>query len=156
MPIVYRIIREKFLDQALSSEGSRLYGARWNPKGIGILYTTSSPELGLVETLAHAPGVRYEDLPIYWLSSIEIPDDIRRYKKEEMPQFWQDKDYERTQHWLNDWLQAPDVLAIALPSVIVPFSNNILLHPSHKLFPEIQLIAQQKIPVDRRLWRLDK
>lgn len=156
MSIVYRIIREKFLDQALSSEGSRLYGARWNPKGIGILYTTSSPELGLVETLAHAPGVRYEDLPVYWLSSIEIPDDIRRYKPEEMPKFWQDKDYERTQHWLNDWLHAPDVLAIALPSVIVPFSNNILLHPRHKLFSEIQLIAQQKIPVDRRLWRLDK
>ncbi|WP_407425962.1 RES family NAD+ phosphorylase [Arcticibacter sp.] len=155
MPVVYRIIRERFLDQALSSEGSRLYGARWNPKGIGILYTTSSPELGLVETLAHAPGVRYEDLPVYWLSSIEIPDDIRYYKSEEMPRFWQDKDYERTQHWLTTWLKTPHVLAIALPSVIVPFSNNILLHPKHRLFSQIQLLTQQKIPIDRRLWRME-
>ena len=155
MPTVYRIIREKFRDQALSAEGSRLYGARWNPKGIGILYTTSTPELGLVETLAHAPGIRYEDLPTYWLTSIEIPDDIRYYQRDEMPLFWQDKNYERTQLWLNDWLIKPDILAIALPSVIVPFSQNILLHPKHKLFIQIQLIAQEKMPIDRRLWRID-
>ena len=155
MPTVYRIIREKFRDQALSAEGSRLHGARWNPKGIGILYTTSTPELGLVETLAHAPGIRYEDLPTYWLTSIEIPDDIRYYQRDEMPLFWQDKNYERTQLWLNEWLISPDVLAIALPSVIVPFSQNILLHPKHELFSQIQLIVQEKIPIDRRLWRLD-
>lgn len=153
--IVYRIVREKFIDQALSAEGSRLFGARWNPKGTGILYTTSTPELGLIETLAHAPGVRYEDLPVYWLSSIEIPDHIKYYKREEMPPFWQDKNYERTQYWLKDWLQNPDIPAIALPSVIVPFSCNILLHPKHSSFSEIRLIAQEKIPIDRRLWRQD-
>ncbi|WP_221389644.1 RES family NAD+ phosphorylase [Dyadobacter sp. NIV53] len=155
MSVVYRIIREKFRDQALSAEGSRLYGARWNPRGIGILYTTSTPELGLVEMLAHAPGIPYEDLPTYWLTSIQIPDDIRYYQRDEMPAFWQDKNYEITQHWLNDWLIKPDVLAIALPSVIVPFSQNILLHPKHELFVKIQLIAQEKIPIDRRLWRID-
>jgi RES domain-containing protein len=152
MPIVYRIIREKFRDQSLSAEGSRLFGARWNPKGTGILYTTSTPELGLVETLAHAPGVRYEDLPTYWLSTIEIPDNIRLYTREQMPSFWQDRNYERTQCWLNDWLKKPDVLGIALPSVIVPFSHNILLHPKHPLFLQIRLHAQEQIPIDRRLW----
>ena len=154
MQIVYRIIREKFRDQALSAEGSRLYGARWNPKGTGILYTTSTPELGLVEALAHAPGVRYEDLPTYWLSSINIPENIRFYSREEMPAFWQDKNYERTQNWLDSWLKNPDVLAIGLPSVLVPFSYNILLHPNHDLFVQVKLISQEKIPIDRRLWRL--
>ena len=154
MPIVYRIIREKFRDQSLSTEGSRLYGARWNPKGTGILYTTSTPELGLIETLAHAPGVRYEDLPAYWLSSIEIPDNIRRYELKDLPAYWQDNDYQRTQYWLKDWLRKPDFLAIAIPSVIVPFSKNVLLHPVHELFNEIKLVDQKRIPVDRRLWRL--
>ncbi|TDE13892.1 RES family NAD+ phosphorylase [Dyadobacter psychrotolerans] len=155
MPTVYRIIREKFRDQALSTEGSRFYGARWNPKGTGILYTTSSPELGLVETLAHAPAVRYEDLPVYWLTSIDIPDNIRYYNRLEMPDFWQDKNYERTQFWLNNWLQNPDVPAIALPSVIVPFSFNILLHPKHTLSTDIQILAQERIPIDRCLWKAD-
>ncbi|NIJ56055.1 RES family NAD+ phosphorylase [Dyadobacter arcticus] len=152
--MVYRIISEKFHIQPFSTEGSRLYGARWNPKGTGVLYTTSTPELGLVETLAHAPGIRYEDLPTYWLASIQIPDDIRYFSREEMPDYWQDKTYERTQQWLKDWLSKPDKLAVAIPSVIVPFSQNIILHPRHPLFPEIALRAQERIPIDPRLWRV--
>src|SRR5215217_284499 len=128
MAVVYRIIREKFNDTPLSIEGSRLFGARWNPKGIGVLYTTTTPELGLVETLAHVPGVRYEDLPVYWLSSINLPDNIRYFSREEMPEFWQDRNYDRTQFWLHKWLSNPDTLAVALPSVIVPFSFNIIIH----------------------------
>ncbi|WP_031529413.1 RES family NAD+ phosphorylase [Dyadobacter crusticola] len=153
MAVVYRIIREKFKDSALSAEGSRLFGARWNPKGIGVLYTTSTPELGLVETLAHAPGVRYEDLPMYWLSSIQIPDQIRYYARNEMPGFWQDRNYDRTQYWLKDWLISPDILAVGLPSVIVPFSFNIIIHPQHPDFEGVSLISQERIPIDRRLWK---
>lgn len=153
MPTVYRITREKFRHDCLSAEGSRLFGARWNPKGVGVLYTTSSPELGLVETLAHAPGVRYEDLPAYWLSSIQIPDDIRYYSRKDMPDYWQDKTYSRTQFWLQDWLTKPDVLAVGIPSVIVPFSHNIVIHPVHPLFSQVTLISQEPIPIDRRLWR---
>ncbi|MCE6989185.1 RES family NAD+ phosphorylase [Dyadobacter sp. CY323] len=155
MPIVYRIIREKFRNQPLSAEGSRLFGARWNPKGIGVLYTTSTAELGLVETLAHAPGVRYEDLPTYWLSAIKIPDDIRVYSRLEMPGYWQAKSYERTQYWLKEWLVEPDVLAVSLPSVIVPFSQNIIIHPQHKLFSDIALVSQERIPIDPRLWHAE-
>jgi RES domain-containing protein len=141
MALVYRITREKFRHDALSSEGSRLFGARWNPKGVGVLYTTSTP------------GVRYEDLPKYWLSSIEIPDDIRYYSRTDLPAYWQDKTYGRTQFWLKDWLIKPDVLAVGIPSVIVPFSYNIILHPEHTLFADVKLLAQEQIPIDRRLWR---
>lgn len=151
--IVYRIIREKFRHDALATEGSRCYGGRWNPKGTGVLYTTSTPELGLVETLAHAPEVRYEDLPAYWLSKIELPNSIRTFRVDEMPNFWQDKTYDRTQEWLKDWLQNPDVLAVAVPSVIVPFSQNIIIHAKHSLFDQVQLPDQQPFRIDNRLWR---
>lgn len=153
MPIVYRIIREKFRHDCLSAEGARLFGARWNPRGTGVLYTTSTPELGLVETLAHAPGVRYEDLPAYWLCSIDIPLDIHYYFLADMPSYWQDKTYDQTQLWLKDWLIKPDTLAVALPSVIVPFSHNIIIHPDHAAFALVKLVAQEPIPIDRRLWR---
>lgn len=153
MPTVYRIIREKFINQPLSIEGSRLFGARWNPKGTGVLYTTSTPELGLVETLAHAPNVRYEELPTYWLFSIEAPDNILYYQRNEMPDFWQDETYDRSQMWLRDWLQNPGHPAVAVPSVIVPFSYNIIFHPLHSQFAELRIIDQEIIPIDRRLWK---
>ena len=119
-----------------------------------MLYATSTPELGLVETLAHAPTVRYEELPTYWVFSLDVPDNIRYYTREELPAYWQDETYERTQSWLKDWLAMPDVLGVALPSVLVPLSYNIILHPAHSLFEQIRVIGQEVQPVDRRLWRL--
>ncbi len=159
MPTVYRIIRDNYRDTPLSAEGSRLFGGRWNPKGIArsavaVLYATSTPELGLVETLAHAPAIRYEELPTYWVFSLDVPTDIRYYKRDELPDYWQDDTYDRTQYWLKDWLVQPDSLAVAVPSVLVPLSYNIILHPSHALFDQIRVLDQEIQPIDRRLWRL--
>ncbi len=156
MTTLYRIIRDKYRHEPLSVVGSRLYGGRWNPKGIGVLYATSTPELGLVETLARAPGVRYEELPTYWVFTLDVPDDIRYYKRDELPDYWQDDTYERTQFWLKTWLETPDNLAIAVPSVLVPLSYNVLLHPDHALFGQIKVVGQEIQPVDRRLWRLNE
>lgn len=153
MSLLYRIIRDKYRHIPLSIEGSRLFGGRWNPKGVGVLYVTSTPELGLVETLAHAPSVRYEDLPTYWVFSVEVPDDIRYVSRDELPEYWQEQTYERTLGWLKDWLAAPDQLGVAIPSVLVPLSYNVLLHPAHSLFNQIRVISQEIQPVDRRLWR---
>jgi RES domain-containing protein len=153
MPILYRMIRDKYRDEPLSVAGSRLFGGRWNPKGVGVLYATSTPELGLIETLAHAPAVRYEDLPTYWVFSLSVPDDIRYYTRPELPDYWQDDTYEQTQTWLKDWLSAPTQLGIGVPSVLVPLSFNIILHPQHPLFSQIAVIGQEIQPVDRRLWR---
>lgn len=135
----------------LSVEGSRLFGGRWNPKGTGVLYATSTPELGLVETLAHAPAIRYEELPTHWVFSIDVPDDIRYYRRDELPEYWQDETYERTQYWLTDWLAAPNQLAVAVPSVLVPLSYNIILHPAHPHFDQIRVLSQEIQPIDRRL-----
>ena len=154
MPTLYRIIRDRYRHEPLSVVGSRLFGGRWNPKGTSVLYATSTPELGLVETLAHAPAVRYEELPIYWVFSLDVPDDIRYYSRADLPAYWQDETYERTQGWLKDWLAAPDQLGIAVPSVLVPLSYNVILHPVHSLFEQIRVMGQEVQPVDRRLWRL--
>lgn len=36
-----------------TGEGSRLYGGRWNPVGIAVIYASLSPETAMAETLAH-------------------------------------------------------------------------------------------------------
>lgn len=37
----------------LSGAGARIYGGRWNEKGIAVVYTASSPALATVELLVH-------------------------------------------------------------------------------------------------------
>ena len=153
MPTLYRIIRDKYRHEPLSVAGSRPFVGRWNPKGVGVLYATSTPELGLVEMLAHAPAVRYEDLPTYWVFSLAVPDDLRYYTRAELPDFWQDDTYDRTQSWLKDWLSTPTQLGIGVPSVLVPLSYNVILHPQHPLFGQITVLDQEIQPIDQRLWR---
>ncbi|MFT4031070.1 MAG: RES family NAD+ phosphorylase [Siphonobacter sp.] len=152
MLTIYRTIKEKHKADPLSTEGARLAGGRWNPRNVPVLYATSSPALALVESLVHQPRVSYEKLPSLWLFTFNIPDDVRYYLPEELPAYWQDPGYERSQWILMDWLRQPNTLAIGVPSVVVPMSFNYLLHPFHPLFSEIQIMKSEPFPVERRLW----
>ncbi|MBV9491101.1 MAG: RES family NAD+ phosphorylase, partial [Verrucomicrobia bacterium] len=39
MPVeAYRLVRTDRAEGAFSGEGSRLFGGRWNPKGVGVVY----------------------------------------------------------------------------------------------------------------------
>jgi RES domain-containing protein len=158
MLTVYRTVKARYVDQPLATEGARLFGGRWNPKGYPILYTTSSPALALVESLVHQPTVRYEKLPKLFLFTLNVPDrgagpDVTMYPREELPDYWQEESYERTQWLLRDWLDNPTTLIAAVPSVVVPMSYNYLLHPAHPLFSEIEIVKQEPFPIEKRLWR---
>ena len=75
MLTVYRTVKAKYEREPLATEGARLFGGRWNPKGYALLYTTSSPALALVESLVHQPRVKYEKLPKLVLFTLEVPDE---------------------------------------------------------------------------------
>ncbi|MCK8494944.1 RES family NAD+ phosphorylase [Spirosoma sp. RP8] len=153
MLTVYRTVKAKYSQEPLATEGARLFGGRWNPKGYALLYTTSSPALALVESLVHQPRVKYEKLPKLVLFTLQVPDDVVFFSAESLPAYWNEESYERTQWLLRDWLTAPTNLVAAVPSVVVPMSYNYLLHPAHPRFREIEIIKQEIFPVERRLWR---
>lgn len=165
MLTVYRTVKAKYIHEPLATEGARLFGGRWNPKGYPLLYTTSSPALALVESLVHQPRVRYEKLPKLFLFTLEIPgesigalgmdspiDNITTYSPEALPAYWNDESYERSQWILRDWLNNPATLIAAVPSVVVPMSYNYLLHPAHPDFGQIRVVNQEPFPIERRLW----
>ena len=158
MLTIYRTVKEKYESEPLATQGARLFGGRWNPKGFPILYTTSSPALALVESLVHQPRVKYQKLPKLFLFTLEIPDQgnqpsVTIYQPEELPDFWNEESYERTQWILRDWLTNPVTLAMAVPSVVVPMSYNYLLHPEHAYFSSVRIVKQEPFPIERRLWQ---
>ena len=155
MLTVYRTVKTTYSNQPLATEGARLFGGRWNPKGFALLYTTSSPALALVESLVHQPQVKYEKLPTLQLVTLLIPDDVTAYPVETLPTYWDEQSYERTQWILRDWLTSPATLVAAVPSVVVPMSYNYLLHPAHAGFKAIKIVKQEPFPIERRLWRDD-
>ena len=151
---VYRLIKERFLSTPLSAEGARLHSGRWHPAGRGILYTSASPELALLEQLVHLPTLPYEDLPRLMLLTLSVPDSRRVLSLEELPVNWRDEASFRDNHrFLANWLANPDVLIMGVPSAVVAESYNYLLHPAHGLFTEIDVVSAKPFPIDPRLWR---
>ncbi len=151
---VYRINKEPYHTEPLSVVGSNRHGGRWNPKGIGILYTSRTPELALLETLVHLPALTLSELPQLWLSTLRLPDAtdaIFWTDPARLPAYWRSGTLAETQSILTDWLVDPFCLAVAVPSVIIDLSYNLLLHPDHHFFAQIELISQVVIPLDSRL-----
>ena len=139
----------------LSIVGSHKFGGRWSPKGTGILYTSRTPELALLETLVHLPPVTLPELPRLWLSTLRlpnVPDAVFWLDPSLMPAHWQSNTLADSQCLLNEWLQKPFCLALGVPSVILDMSYNILLHPLHPAFAQVEVMRQVEIQLDGRLW----
>ncbi|GAB3276739.1 RES family NAD+ phosphorylase [Larkinella harenae] len=153
MSVVYRVVRSKYADRPLDVMGTRLNGGRWNPPGIGILYTAEHPALALLEILVHMPQVPYQELPVYQLFRLEIPDHSQRMLKlRDLPAYWNENSYAQSQFILAEWLAKPDVLALGVPSSVLPDGINYLLHPAHPAFASIQIIEEKPLLLDPRLW----
>ena len=153
MALVYRAVRQKYAAQPLDTRGTWLNGGRWNPPGVGLLYTAEHAALALVEILVHTPRVPYADLPSFRLFTLELPDDsIRVLRAEQLPPYWQDDNYSRSQTILADWLAQPDVVALGVPSSVMPDGINYLLHSDHPAYSSIRVVEEKALLIDPRLW----
>ncbi|GAB4020266.1 RES family NAD+ phosphorylase [Spirosoma koreense] len=83
--LVYRLLQAAFRHEPLSGQGAALYGGRWNPKGLSLLYTTESPALSLLEVLVHLNPIY---IPQYYLVTIEVPDSKRSFQEQDLPPDW--------------------------------------------------------------------
>ena len=86
---VYRIAKTKYI-RDLSGTGARMYGGRWNKKGVGILYTSENRALATVEYLVHvSSSIVPAELSI---AMIQIPDDIspKEISISDLPANWRD------------------------------------------------------------------
>lgn len=154
MARVYRVVRQKYADQPLDTTGSWLNGGRWNPPGVSLLYTAEHPALALVEILVHMPQVPYANLPTYRLFRLEIPDDsCRILSATQLPSYWNENSYASSQTILAEWLTNPDVLAMGVPSSVMPDGINYLLHPAHVAYQYIRVMEEKALVIDPRLWK---
>lgn len=148
--LVYRLYKSTYITEPLSAEGARRAGGRWNPKGYSLLYTSATPELALLEIVAH---LNPSFVPSFHLLVLDIPDTHRVVSLADLPTDWQDESqYEIVQTHLSDWLAQPDVLAVSVPSAIVTRSRNYLLHALHPDFrEEIKIVENAPFQIDSRL-----
>lgn len=151
---VYRISKTKYIND-LSGTGAKLYGGRWNEKGIPLVYTSSSISLAILESLVHFSfNMAPPDMSI---ATIYIPDNIFESSMDikslgKLPNSWNENlPNPKTQQFIKKWINNKNSLILKVPSAINSREFNYLINPLHK---DINLIILQDIvpfSFDKRL-----
>lgn len=150
--LVYRLQNAKYAHERadiLSGEGAKLFGGRWNPKGLPVIYTSATPELAHSEFIMHLKSLPPASS---YLITIEIPDDnILAVDKSTLPQDWRSKGYpESTKKIGEEWLKKKEFLTMKIPSSIVPVSFNYLINPVHSSISRVRIIHSEPFIFDER------
>ena len=151
--LVWRVVRKARAAQALSGEGARLNGGRWNHVGIPVVYTSESLSLAVLEYVVH---VSIPDLPKELVSvRIDIPDKLPRtaITADELPDGWRTS---RVKAKLRDigthWARGGASPIVVVPSVVIPNELNYILNPNHPLASSVKVVSVEPLALDRRLY----
>jgi RES domain-containing protein len=149
----YRLSREKFAG-TLSGKGAAIKGARWNSVGVEIIYTASNRSLAMAEiavhfTLATLPGD-------YVMITIFVPADISLQKliETDLPVGWNTFPHPpSTQAIGNKFISDAKYCVLQIPSAVTQGDYNLLINPNHPDFKKIKIIAKEKFPFDKRIFK---
>lgn len=148
--IVYRLAKEPYA-RDLTGTGARLFGGRWNPKGVPCVYASMQVSLALLERFVHAQGTDdMEGLLLLRLELDERESIIYHIDDAKLSSDWMtDFDYSQ---WLGQQvLGDPDVLAFSVPSAIVPSERNLIINPLSAAAANLTIKDCRPFDIDKRL-----
>jgi len=148
----WRICRRRHAAAAASGEGARLYGGRWNSRGVSVVYASASLALAAVETFVNlSPNLQPPDLVSV---EGEIPDalHIDRLDVKALPANWLRTRDERLRRFGDEWIRQGKTVALLVPSAAIQGEWNILLNPAHPDFPHIKFLEPESFDFDVRMF----
>ncbi len=147
---VYHLGTSRFANQ-LTGEGAKIHGGRWNLIGVPCLYTSESKALSILE---YAANVKLEEMPLSLSITVyTLPDKSwREYAVTDLPTNWQEIPApNNTKEWGSKLLQEARVLALKLPSVLIPSEFNYILNPLHTDFSKVKIKEIHSFAFDTRI-----
>jgi RES domain-containing protein len=149
----WRICRRRYATDAADGEGSRLYGGRWNSRGVRVVYASASLALAAVETFVNLePNLRPADLVFI---EGEIPGilEIPKLHPKSLPAGWHETRDESLRRFGDAWVQSAESAALLVPSAAIRGEWNILLNPAQADFRTIHFHQPAPFEFDRRMFR---
>ena len=150
----WRITQKRYAEKAFSGLGAWLEGARWNPRGVYMVYTAESISLAALEMLVHLPGEAllhhlYVRIPVEFDSAL-----VECLRPSDLPARWNSNPpAEATQKIGADWVRALQSPVLKVPSSVIPEEHNYLLNPLHPDFGALQIGAVDSFSFDKRMVR---
>jgi RES domain-containing protein len=149
----WRIVKARHAGTAFDGEGARLYGGRWNSRGLAVVYTAASPALAALELLVHLGNSRvlasYVSIACRFDAALVLQLDRHR-----LPKNWRSSPALPELALLGDaWLKDGTSAVLEVPNAIIPAESNYLLNPHHRDFGAIEIGNPQPFEFDLRLLR---
>lgn len=140
---LWRLTRAVHAD--LSGEGVRRFGGRWNSPGRPLVYLAAEAALTLLEVRVHL------DLPLELLPDdfVLLTIDIGDLQPEQGPALTDPKE---CRAYGDRWLAAQRSALLAVPSVIIPESHNVLFNPVHPDAAAVRIVHTRPWRFDPRLF----
>jgi RES domain-containing protein len=147
----WRIFKAIHRRTAFTGQGARLFGGRWNRRGIPLIYTSATVSLAALELLANLDSV--EVLGEFLVCDVKFDDRlIQRVNLNDLPKNWRES---RAKSVLRAngtrWATAAESAVLQIPSVVVPAESNFLINPNHPDFGRIAIGRPRRFEFDRRL-----
>lgn len=131
----------------LSGRGGDYVEQRWNYRGDRIVYCCEHPALAMLEILVNTD---FDTVPdTYQLLQIRVLEGLAA-EKAELPENWRD-DISISQAFWRDFITENRACILAVPSIIMPFSTNYLINPSHPDHVKLTITGTARYPFDARL-----
>lgn len=147
--ILYRITTKAYA-RDLSGTGAMMYGGRWNPKGIRMLYTSQSLSLATLEVVVNLSGEKITN-KLYCVE-LDFPDQLPIKSIDQLPKNWNTYPHEGATAKIGKAFIQSGALCLKVPSAIVTSEFNYLLNPMHDDFMKVRFIDARPFILDKRLF----
>jgi RES domain-containing protein len=147
----WRIVKAQHAAAAFNGEGARLFGGRWNSRGLPVVYAAASPALAALEMLVHLgnSGALAAYISIACTFDERL---VLRLDRQRLPKEWRSSPAVPELAVLGDaWLKDGTSAVLAVPNAIIPAEWNYLLNPMHADFGSIEIGTREPFEFDLRL-----
>ena len=153
---VWRLIKKTHLPDALSGEGARLGGGRWNHVGIPVVYASETLSLAVLELFIHFTrrditiSKSLVTIPVLFPDSIKtievsVRDLASGWNSSPPPDFTRDIG--------TEWVRSGASALLRVPSAIVTEEHNFVINVKHPDFSKITVGNPRPFTLDERAWK---
>ena len=149
---IWRICRERYAADAFSGEGARLYGGRWNSRGVPMVYASTSLALAAIELFVHIEPRLIPDDLVSIAAELPEGEPSQRWEGDLLPADWWSDELGPMRALGDTWIRGKQALAVLVPSVPIRPEWNVLINPLHPRIGAVKVDAVQPFVFDPRMF----
>ncbi|MBK6276519.1 MAG: RES family NAD+ phosphorylase [Saprospirales bacterium] len=149
--IVFRICNTVYSND-ISGNGAKMYGGRWNNKGVPVLYTSSTRALAALKILVHISTNNVQPIDFSILSIFLPENSIDEIPLTALKTEIDKNGLNSNFKFIGDnWIKSNSSLLLKVPSIVIPEEYNYLVNPLHKNFNKVKIVENKLFRFDNRL-----